>query len=81
MIKIEKGEYGNFIINGDPRQRGNFDYVFTGNGDSYLRIFPIHDIKSQGYKGEFPSEWVKGDDTPFADKADFIDYVDDIMFL
>ena len=81
MIKIEAGSNGNFIINGDPRQRGSFNYIFTGNGDSYLRVFPIHDLKSQAYKGEFPSEWVKAGDVPFTDKADFISYINDIMFL
>jgi hypothetical protein len=80
LNKIQAGADGNFIINGDVRQRGSYDYVFTGNGDSYLRVFPVHDTKEQGYRGKFPEEWVKGDNSPFADAADFKTYIGSFFF-
>ena len=80
MPKIQAGLNGNFIIDGDRRQRGNYDYIFTGTGDSYLRVFPVNDTKEQGYRGKFPEEWVKGDNSPFTDVDDFKSYISPFFF-
>ena len=80
MPKIQAGLNGNFIIDGDRRQRGNYDYIFTGTGDSYLRVFPVHDTKEQGYRGKFPEEWQKGNGDPFIDVDDFKSYISPFFF-
>lgn len=78
-IKIEQGANGNFIIDGDRRQKGSYGYTFTDGGNK-LSLYGIHNTKSQVYKGNFPSDFVKVGDIPFVDKTDFITYINDIIF-
>lgn len=78
-IKIEQGANGNFIIDGDRRQKGGYGYTFT-DGDSKLTLFGKFNTKSKVYRGNFPSDFVKTGDVAFTDKADFITYINDIIF-
>lgn len=79
MPQIEIGDNGNFIIDGDRRQRGNYDYIFLGN--DVLEVFPVHDTKERSYKGKFPEEWTKAGGISFTDKADFVSYIDSFFFF
>jgi hypothetical protein len=78
MPQIEQGDNGNFIIDGDRRQRGNYDYIFLGN--NVLEVFPVHDTKERSYKGVFPDEWTKVGGNPYTDEADFISYINAFFF-
>jgi hypothetical protein len=78
-IKIEAGDNGNFIIDGDRRQKGSYAYTFTDGGNK-LSLYSIFSTKSKVYKGNFPNGFVKANDTVFSDKADFINYVNAIIF-
>ena len=79
MPQIEVGDNGNFIIDGDRRQRGSYDYIFLGN--NVLEVFPVHDTKERSYKGVFPDEWTKAGAVAFTDEADFIAYIDSFFFF
>lgn len=81
--KIQEESNGYFSIDGNNLQKGDYYYRFLseGSGDDYLHIKSKYNNNQIGFEGNFPNDFIKGDDSPFTDKDDFESYVASFFFL